>query len=83
MPGKTTTTRKKTVRRPLKVRMDEAKRNLDRIQKMLNAAEEKYEKLHAKYLKSEQVEKVNAIKAKFKNGEALNEEETDILRKVM
>ena len=29
------------------------------------------------------MEKVNAIKTKFKKGEALNAEETDILRKVM
>lgn len=83
MVGKATTQRKKPVRRPLKVRLDEAKKNFDRIQNQLNAAQEKYEKLHAKYLKSEQMEKVNAIKTKFKKGEALSPEETDILRKVM
>ena len=83
MVGKATTQRKKPVRRPLKVRLDEAKKNLDRIQNSLNVANEKYEKLHAKYLKSEQTDKVDAIKAKFKKGEALNAEETEILRKVM
>ncbi len=83
MVGKATTQRKKPVRRPLKVRLDEAKKNLDRVQNSLNVAKEKYEKLHSKYLKSEQMDKVNAIKDKFKKGEALNAEETDILRKVM
>ena len=83
MAGKATTQRKKPVRRPLKVRMDEAKSNLDRIQKSLDTAKAKYEQLHAKYLKSEQTDKVDAIKAKFKSGEALTAEETDILRTVM
>ena len=83
MVGKATTQRKKPVRRPLKVRLDEAKKNLDRVQHSLNVAKEKYEKLHAKYLKSEQMDQVNAIKDKFKKGEALSAEETDILRKVM
>jgi uncharacterized coiled-coil DUF342 family protein len=83
MVGKTTTQRKKPVRRPLKARLDEAKKKLDRIQNQLDVAQEKYEKLHAKYLKSEQMDKVDAIKTKFKKGEALSAEETDILRKVM
>lgn len=83
MAGKATTQRKKPVRRPLKVRMDEAKKNLDRIQVSLDKAKAKYEQLHAKYLKSEQTDKVEAVKAKFKKGESLTDEEMDILRKVM
>ena len=56
---------------------------MDRIQASFDKAKAKYEQLHSKYLKSEQTEKVDAIKAKFKKGEALSAEETDILRKVM
>lgn len=83
MVAKTPVKRKKPVRRPLKVRLDEAKKRLDRIQVTLNDANAKYERLHAKYLKSEQMDKVNAVKDKFKKGEALSAEEMDILRKVM
>lgn len=83
MAGRETTQRKKPVRRPLNVRLDEAKKNLVRIQASFDKAKSNYEQLHAKYLKSEQADKVDAIKAKFKSGEALSTEETDILRKVM
>lgn len=83
MVGKARVQRKKPVHRPLKVRLDEAKKNLDRIQVYRDKAKAKYEQLHAKYLKSEQTEMVDAVNAKFKKGETLTVEEMDILRKVM
>ena len=83
MAGKTTQKRKKPVRRPLKTRVDEAAKKLERAKARMNDAQSSYDRIYGLYLRKEQAEKVAAIKVKFKKGKPLSEEETNILRTVL